>query len=337
MIGNRRDMQPRIWSSFLVMEVCLVLAGGAGLIAQTPSKTPLAQKQPPAGMFDLQVAQSYEKQERWKEAEQEYLQAGRVGAPCVKKEALAALDRLKKHRPSDRENFDFELAKLYEDEHQWPEAEQHYAAAAKGETKVVRDAALDGVKRAGDHLRVEHFVGEFDRWLGYAARLLALAFVVVLARRLYKVRKSMEIVPFEAENDNGAKQVNFVLASALEDMPNVVGPKVFAGTEVLTKLPGVEGLPDPAQDVEIGGVKLPLTEWIKMIRLPKVRVLGCWDFGMRTARARVLRRTWPFSYAEKRSSRFYVPSEPGDAQELQLRLFAYDVLIKSIFLKRYGR
>jgi len=332
-------MKFHFWNCWLGLGISVVIGAGSLLFAQTSSKSTrrLASKPEPAGMFDLQLGKFYEKQERWKEAEQEYVQAGRIGAPGVKKEALAAIERLKIYRPSDNENFEFDLAKLYEDGEHWQEAEQHYAAAAKGETKQVRDLALQGVQRARAHRGWEEFWGDFDRWLGYLARVLGLLFLVVIAYRLWRVWRTMEIVPFEAGNDNASKQVNFSLASALEGLPQIVGPVVFTGNDVLTKLPGVEGLPDPVQDIEIGGVKLPLTDWIKMIRLPKVRVVGRWDTGMRSAQARIFGRRWIFRYLEKRSSRFYVPAEAGDTQELRLRLFAYDVLIKSIFLRRYGR
>ena len=290
-------------------------------------------------MFDLKVARFYEQQERWKEAEQEYLQAGRIGAPCVKKEAIAAIQRLKNHRPSEAENFEFDLAELYKERGAWKEAEQHYAVAAKDAPKPVRDRALSGIKEARDHRRFEIFVDDFDHWLGYAARFLGIAFVLVILRRLWKVWRAMEIVPFEAPSDSSGKQVNFWLAHALDEMPRTIGPVVFAGRDVLTKLPGVEGLPDPAQDVEIGAVKLPLADWIRLFKRPRVRVFGRWDAGAPTgiARASMLLRRRLFGYVERDYSLFPVPSGAGNSQDLQLKLFAYDVLVKSIYLRHYGR
>jgi hypothetical protein len=79
----------------------------------------------PRAYLISKLQNSYESHGRWKDAEQEYLQAGRIGAPCVKKEALAAIERLRIHRPPDEDNFEFELGQLYEGDHDWKDAEQH--------------------------------------------------------------------------------------------------------------------------------------------------------------------------------------------------------------------
>src|SRR5262249_31760689 len=71
------------------------------------------QRNEPNGCFDLRLARKLEEWERWKEAEQEYIQAGRIGAACVRKEAFEALQRLKQHRPKDEDNFEFELGETY--------------------------------------------------------------------------------------------------------------------------------------------------------------------------------------------------------------------------------
>ena len=341
MIGDsRKIMSPLPRSQSIALTVLTAIIGGGSLLyAQSSVQGPPSAKPQPNGMFDLEVARFYEQQDRWKEAEQEYLQAGRVGTREIKQEAITAIQRLKNHRPSEPENFEFELAELYKEKGAWKEAEQHYAAAAKDAPKPVRDRALSGIKEARDHRWLEIFVDDVDQWLGYTARFLGIVFVLVILWRLWKVWRAMEIVPFEAPNDSTGKQVNFWLASALEEMPSAIGPIVFAGRDVLTKLPGVEGLEDPAQDVEIGAVKLPLADWIKLIKLPRVRVFGRWDAGepTGTARARILRRRHIFGYAERESSLFSVPARPSDSQDLQLKLFAYDVLVKSIFLRRHGR
>jgi len=299
----------------------------------------------PTGMFDLQVARLYEGQGRWKEAEQEYLQAGRIGAPCVKKEALAAIERLRIHRPPDEENLEFELGRLYEGDHAWKDAEQHYAASAKDATKPVRDKALDAVKRMQEHRLLENYVEDFDRWAGYAARVLGVAFLFVVAWRVRKTRQAIEIMPFEAPNEEAIKRVIFSLSSAREALPGVLAPLLATtGTNVVDSipliiLPGLENeFPDPAEDLEVGEIKLPLANWIRMLKSPRIRVFGRWSVGgiTGTARARILRRRRVFSYRESRDSSFSVPSAAGDPQDRQLSLFAYDVLIKAIFARLYG-
>ena len=109
------------------------------------------QRKEPAGCFDLRLARDYEKWERWKEAEQEYIQAGRTGAPCVRKEALEAIQKLRAHRPKDESNFEFELGQDYSARGALTEAEQHYSVAGKDRTEVERKNAREAIKAARQH------------------------------------------------------------------------------------------------------------------------------------------------------------------------------------------
>ena len=310
------------------------------------SNVPLRKVRPePAGMFDLEIARRYEKQSRWKEAEQEYLQAGRVGAPCVKKEALAAIERLSAHRPSDEENFESELGRFYEDNHNWKEAEQHYGTAAKDAPKPVRDRAMQDVKRVREHRWLEEGFEDFDRWLGYIARVLGGLFVLVVFWRIWKTRRGIRVMPFEASTDEANKLLVFSLSSAREELPSLLAPilATMPGNVVdflpLIILPGVENeFPDPAEDLEVGEIKLPVANWIRLINRPGIRVLGRWNVGhaMGAVQARILRRRFPVRYRESRLIRTSIDSTASPAQDRQLALFGYDVLVKAIFSRRYG-
>jgi hypothetical protein len=286
----------------------------------TPPETP----PPPAGMFDLELAKRYEKQLRWKEAEQEYLQAGRIGSPSVKKEVLAAIERLSIHRPSDDESFESELGKFYEDEKDWKDAEQHYAAASKDAARPLRDRALRDVARVHAHMYLQECVEDFDRWLGYLARLLGVLFLLVLVARIWKTRRGIQVAPFEVSTDEGAKRLVFALSAAREGLPGVLAP-VLATTPgnvvdslPLIILPGVENaFPDPAEDLEVGEVKLPLAAWIRIINLPAIRVSGRWQVGetMGASQARIQRRTFPLKYADSRLAFASIDSQPSDLQD----------------------
>jgi hypothetical protein len=296
-------------------------------------------------MFDLEVARRYEKQSRWKEAEQEYLQAGRVGAPCVKKEALAAIERLSVHRPSDEESFESELGKFYEDSQDWKDAERHYAAAVKDAPKPVRDRALQDVKRVHEHRWLEEAVEDFDRWLGYMARILGGLFVLVVFWRIWKTSRGIQVMPFEASTDEANKLLVFSLSSAREELPGLLAPVLatMGGNVVdllpLIILPGVENeFPDPAEDLEVGKIKIPLANWIRLINRPGIRVLGRWNVGHAAgaAQARILRRRFLVRYRESRLIRTSIDSAASPAQDRQLANFGYDVLVKAIFSRRYG-
>jgi hypothetical protein len=337
------------WIRFLVPKsFVVVLWASASLHTQTPqgsSATPVKERSQPAGMFDLEAGKRYEKQSRWKEAEQEYLQAGRVGAPSVKKEALAAIERLSAHRSSDEENFESELGKFYEDGRNWKEAEQHYGAAAKDASKPVRDRAMQDVKRVHERRWLEEGFEDFDRWLGYIARVLGGLFVLIVFWRIFKTRRGIQVMPFEASTDDANKLLVFSLSSAREELPGLLAPilATMPGNVVdflpLIILPGVENeFPDPAEDLEIGEIKLPVANWIRLINRPGIRVLGRWNVGHATgsAQARILRRQFPVRYRESRLIRTSIDSTASAAQDRQLANFGYDVLVKAIFSRRYG-
>ncbi len=341
----RREYRIRSLATKLLV---VLLLSGPFLHAQAPQKgsaAPRTADPRPAGIFDLEAARRYENLSRWKEAEQEYLQAGRVGAPYIKKEALAAIGRLSVHRPADYENFDFELGKMYEDNHHWKEAEQHYAAAAKDAPRPVRDRILLDVKRVRGHLWLEEFSEDFTRWLGYVATVLGLLFVIVVIRRIRKTRQGIKVMPFEGSTDDASKRIVFSLSSAREQLPSLLapvletmGPNVVDAVPLII-LPGVENeFPDPAEDLEIGGVKLPLANWIQLINSPLVRVYGRWNVGQTTgmAQARIQRRRTLTTYSDSRFVRSTVDSAATDARDRQLALFGYDVLVKAIYARRYG-
>jgi hypothetical protein len=220
--------------SLVPKSLVVVFLASPLLHAQLPQSGIVARgivRRQPAGMFDLEAARRYEKLSRWKEAEQEYLQAGRVGAPCVRKEALAAIERLSVHRSADYENFDFELGKMYEDNHEWKDAEQHYAAAAKDAPRAVRDRLLLDVKRVREHLWLEEFSEDFDHWLGHIARVLGMLFVLVVIGRIWRTRRGIQVMPFEASTDEASKGVVFSLSSAREELPGLLAPVRNNGSE----------------------------------------------------------------------------------------------------------
>jgi hypothetical protein len=334
------------WIALQLLTVVLLYSPPMCAQARRNDKpTSEASKAEPAGRFDLEAARAYERLSRWKEAEQEYLQAGRLGPPWIEQEAFAAIERLSIHRSADFENFDFELGKLYEDNKEWKEAEQHYAAAAKEAPRPVRQRILLDVERVRGHLWLQEFAEDFTRWLGYLAIVVGLMFAIILIWRVKKTRQGIQIMPFEGSSDDASKRIVFSLSSAREQLPNLLAPVVETmGPNVvdavpLIILPGVENeFPDPAQDLEIGGVKLPLANWIQFINVPLVRVNGRWNVGQTTgmAQARIQRRRCLATFRDSRSVRSLVDSAATDARDRQLALFGYDVLVKAIYSRRYG-
>lgn len=152
-----------------IYALMLIILTGVGLQAAQVQRV-LAQAEPtigqdicrdqrnePRGCFDLRLARNFEEWGRWKEAEQEYIQAGRIGAPCVRKEAIQAIRNLKQNRQKDAENFELEVGKKYSGEGSWKEAERHYSAAGTDSTTDERFEALNGITAARKAGRAENF------------------------------------------------------------------------------------------------------------------------------------------------------------------------------------
>jgi hypothetical protein len=344
---------PRLFRSRAFPLVFLVVTLAVPFNVQTQGSSPCdAAGQPPgdrpAGAFDLELAKRYEKMSRWKEAEQEYIQAARVGAPCIAKEALAAVERLKFNRASDDQVFDLDLARKYEAMHEWKDAEQHYAAAGKDAPLNVREESLDGAARMRGKPSVwlQELVDTLDRYVGYLARFLVLLIIIQMISLIRKNRTAVQFMPFESTTDGGAKLILFWISSARDGLPNLLAPvRRMSRSNVvdalpLIILPGIDNLPDPAQNLTFGPATLPLANLIPLVNVPIVRVYGRWVIGQTTgtAQAQIKVRKGRFSsqFNEEDSGYSNVDSAASPAQDRQLALFGYDVLVKAIYARDYA-
>lgn len=83
-------------------------------------------------------------------------------------------------------------------------------------------------------------------------------------------------------------------------------------------------------DLELGGVKLPLEQIMQLVAVPRVRDSGGWFVSAVTGNvyAEVKRRKWMAFRQHSMVCRTITPA-PGDVQDRDLRVFAYDVLINA--------
>lgn len=294
-----------------------------------------------AGMFDIEVAQRYEKLHRWKEAEQEYLAAGHNGAVCVKKMALDGIRRIEPYRPADdAPGFEFDLAEFYASQGDWKNAEQHYAAAGKDALPTVKAAAIAAVRKVYEHQEFQHQVEDFDRWAGYLARLLGLFLVPLILYGIVQVWSAIRCEPFLAPREEDSRRIGFSLADTREMLPDLMAPLMKATRAnvidilPLIILPGLDGkFGEPIEDLEVGEAKLPIGKWAAILRRPKVKIEGRWNVGgtMGSAHARIALRAGFFWFRERRVCQAPVASAAGDLQELDLMLFSCDVLVKAVY------
>jgi hypothetical protein len=185
--------RPR-WSNVSI-RTALAAVAACALLMSTPAygvDICRTQRNQPRGCFDLQLARKYEGWERWKEAEQEYIQAGRVGAPCVRKEALDALDKLNnlqpiipvsncsdqpcrttacecsKRQPNDS-NFEFDLGEHYRQLGASKQAEEHYASAGKDQAASEWPKTLEEIDVARQQKDFNFELALAGKYLGLGA------------------------------------------------------------------------------------------------------------------------------------------------------------------------
>lgn len=296
-----------------------------------------------AGSFDLQMGKCYEQQWRWKEAEQEYLQAGRVGTVDVKNEAFAGLQRIAIHHSSDVDSAESDLGKFYEDRDEWKEAEQHYTASAKDLNGERRTSVLTTAAKVHEKLWLQEGFENLYRYIGYLVSFLVVVYLGIVINRVCRIRRSIQIMPVATSTDESRQRLIFALTTAREELPSLLAPVLTNTFEDVIDampvviLPGIEDqLPDATEDLEIGEVKLPIGPWVKLFSRPAVRVFSSWNVGFDagSAKARIERRRFMNGYREDTRIRTVVVPVASEIQENQITLFAYDVLVKAILLRR---
>ena len=152
-------------------------------------------------------------------------------------------------------------------------------------------------------------------------------------RIVRRVRARIRFQLFRASTDDAAKQMAFWLESTLADLrspfrtlPTWPG---LANTLPLMQLPDVQE-DFELEDLEIGGVKVPLQQLFQSFAVPRARVSGHWYVGSVAGQAYVVvekRRRFELEYSS--SAQQPIGSGAGPAQDADLQRFAYAVFIEA--------
>jgi len=230
-------------------------------------------------------------------------------------------------------------AKLLEEQDDWKDAEQSYLDLLKSDPAAAPEVA-DALNRIRPRLFGKRWAEAFDRDAANAGRVLlvvsVLAIISITVRAIVKARRSIQFLPFLASTDGGAKQIAFWLARSHAELTSPSEPFVFSPALTMSLplllLPNqMPPLAPPLSEVpefEIAGFKLkPFT---LVLALPRVRVSGGWMVGSTSGSAYAqieLRRGMGFESHSVIDRP--IESAPGTGQDRDLRLFAYDVLMKA--------
>jgi hypothetical protein len=313
-----------------------------------------AEKKSPANSADesafaFDAAKKYEGLGEWEKAEEQYLKAGAGATPDLRQRSLDGAIRVRGHLREQKKHAALASAKLLQDQERWKDAEQAYLDILKSDPQTEREvtAALDRIR---PHIPGPRWSEAFDEYAASIGRVLIVpAFFAVLlalwfsALAVGKMRRSILLVPFSGGTDESTKQIAFwiqrvrgelrsaalPLFSGSEGSPQSMSPSVESGFPFTGEIElQLETLEPP--ELEIGGIKLPLKQIMQFVAVPRVRVSGCWLIGQVTgnAYAEVERRSWT-KFEQHSIVRRAIVSAPGVAQDKDLRIFVYDVLMRA--------
>jgi tetratricopeptide (TPR) repeat protein len=335
-------MMHLLWIACLLALFQHFPAGPAQSTRKPPSK-PASES-----LFVLAAAQKYETLGEWDKAEEEYLKAGRGLPPDLQKSALAGVVRMREKLRQQRVHTALASAGLLEDQDRWKDAEQSYIDLLKSDPEAEPDVAA-ALRRIKPRLLGPRWSESFDdygakigRFLLVLAILLVLFAITISLLAVHRTRESIQLVPFTGSTDDSAKQIAFwmqrvraELRSAALPLSSGLGGSQIMAPNVDSGFPfagAVDLQPEMAEppELEIGGVKLPLKEIMQFVAIPRVRISGFWFVGQAggNAYAEVELRNWT-KFRHLSLIRRAVSSTAGAQQDKDLRIFAYDVLMKA--------
>jgi hypothetical protein len=324
----------------LFLSVLLVFI--AALAAQTPAQQPRAKaqipqaQQRPISPFSLEAARQLFDLYAWDKAEEHFLKLESSASPADRQQALDGIKNSRKHIIEEKRSGSFAAARLLEALERWKDAEQAYVEIAKTDPEGAMLAAAEAerLKPKINNARWPEALDDLVLKLGHILLIPSIVYAVFrFWRAARRSRTSIKFQPFRASTDDAAKQLAFWLESTLANLrspapafPTWPGLK---STLPLMRLPEI-GDELELEDLEVGGVKVPLKQLIQSIAVPRARVSGHWYVGSATGSAYVSveKRKW-LGLRHASSAEQAVTSVGGPAQDADLRRFAYAVFIEA--------
>jgi hypothetical protein len=333
--------------SRLVLIACLL----PFLCHSLGGQPPVEKKSPPKAdesVFAFDAAKKYEDLGEWEKAEEQYLKAGASATSDLRQRSLDGAIRVRKNLREQKRQTALTSAKLLEEQERWKDAEQAYLDLLKSDPQTERDvtSALDRIR---PHIPGPRWGEPFDEYAATIGRILLVPAFLVVVLALWvsclavrKTRRSILLMPFGGATDESTKQIAFWMQRVRGELRSAALPLFSAGESLRSMPAGVEsGFPFTGEvelqletleppELEIGGIKLPLKQIMQFVAVPRVRVSGGWFNGQVTgsAYAEVERRVWT-RFEHHAIIRRAVVSLPGADQDRDLRIFAYDVLMRA--------
>ena len=297
---------------------------------------PITKASPVMKSANMDLAETYERLKRWAEAEKYFQEAAKEPDPSARRDALLGIERVR--AAAGGQNQELAAARYYRNADVREKAEEQYVAALKSDSETVKKGANDALTELQGALWLKRKFDSVLQWLAYATFVLGVLSVLIFAWMAFRITRSIELRPFTEVGDHVEGKAAFWLfyvrariKSIATPLPSAISPY---SAELLfnTALPKFrDELPEPQNELEAGGVKIPLASLVGVFIKPKVRISGGWIAPIAPASGIAFASvSHSSSFGEDRDSTVVTRSIDAATLDPDLEAFAYDVYIKAV-------
>ncbi|MBZ5590965.1 MAG: hypothetical protein LAP39_01925 [Acidobacteriia bacterium] len=285
---------------------------------------------------NLDLADTYEQLKRWPEAEKYFQEAAKDSDLAVRRQALAGIVRV--HTAANGQHQELAGARYYNNAGVLDKAEEQYVTALKSDSQDVRNLANSALQDVQSELWLKRRFDRVLQWVAYLAFVIGVFSVIVLIWTAIRVKNSVELRAFIEVGEHVSGKAAYWLAYVRARIASVSAPLPAAisplSAELLfhAALPEFrDELPEPQNELEVSGVKIPFASLVNVLVKPKVRISGGWIAPAAAADGTAFGAiSRPSSLGKERGPTVFMRPLRAATLDQDLEAFAYDVYIKAV-------
>lgn len=265
----------------------------------------------------------------------------------VAKPSVKTTNDLSPKRSPELFNFHLRAGQIYEELEQWEEAERQYLAAGKDSSPVIRQRALEGIRRVrhANKSVSTGFIDWFDQGVAFLLRLigvlLAAYLLPVIGLAIVRSSQRIEVDSFDTHGDEEfSGRISITFARLRARMSQVFPRHQEIRGRHLPRLGFPVLVPVLRQDLpelsfEAGGFRIASVASLfsSLFRRPRFRIVG----GAQTSsnltniHAEIWQRRWLLDYKLQGVASRQLPHGAGKKAIVELETFVYDVFLRIIY------
>lgn len=286
---------------------------------------------------NLELARTYEQLKKWPDAEKYFQEAAKEKEETVWREALLGIQRVR--AAADAELQELSGAQYYKSADVRDKAEEQYVAALKSNSEPVRRSAQRALREVESALWFQRRFDSFLQLVKYAAAFLGATSLVLLIIGSVRIRRSIELGPVAEVGDKASGKLQFWLTyvrgriRSLSAVPAAQISSLISAPILYLALPVFrDELPDPEEEIDFAGTKLPLGSLISLYVRPRTKVTGGLAVPISPADGSAFASISRRGLCKKDGGACEFVRRPIRAahQDEDLEAFAYDVYVKAV-------